>query len=401
MPEVGDHATFTDNDGIARRESAEDSLTVAAADPAASHPDRPNPGRPTGVPNQPSPGQHRSIAPLAQRIWATDLYLLSEGKSMVSESAIDLQHLTVDNITNECDDVILIDFIDPNRDALPQWNPGAHVDVHIPTGIVRQYSLCGDHHDRSRYTIAVLREPSSRGGSAYLHDTLRKGDLVAVSQPRNAFALKPAEQYLFLAGGIGITPIITMMRAATEQNIPWTALYAGRSRDRMSFLDEIGTKNNVHVFPTAENNRLDLAAWLSQQSADVAVYCCGPARLLDAVIECSKYADPAPKVYFERFVGTATTLDPGDEHGFELILTRSEKAIDVRADQSILDALTAHGIKVPSSCGEGTCGTCEVSVTDGEVDHRDHVLDEDERAENTCMMICCSRAKGARLVLDL
>jgi ferredoxin-NADP reductase len=288
---------------------------------------------------------------------------------------------------------------------LPSWTPGAHVDLHLPGGLIRQYSLCGDPADRSSWRVAVLREPDGRGGSAAVHDLLAEGDEIPGSVPRNHFELGAFGSYLFIAGGIGITPILPMMAEASRRNRPWRLAYGGRSRTSMAFLDELaGWGDRVTVWPQDERGLLDLAALLGEPRPDTAVYCCGPAPLLDAVRErCAAW--PPGMLRVERFTPadgvTADDTAPGNTAAFEVELASSGRVIDVPAGQSVLAALRGAGIEVLSSCEEGTCGTCETGVLDGVPDHRDVVLTPAEREAGDIMMVCVSRSKTPRLVLEL
>lgn len=320
----------------------------------------------------------------------------------VSISADNLLTLTVDDLRTECPGVITLSLIDHDGQALPPWQAGAHVDLHLAEGMVRQYSLCGDPADTSRYVVAVLRDPHSRGGSAFIHDHVKKGSKLPVSLPRNHFALRDASRYLFIAGGIGITPIIPMMTEARRRGSQFRLHYAGRSRSSMAFLDVLGDQQQLTLHVSDEATRLDLRAALPDAvSADTAIYACGPQRLLDNLAECCTALGLSKNLHVEHFSAASTELDPSTERCFEVELSRSKRLVPVLANQTILDAVKACGIKAASSCAEGVCGSCETKVLAGEVDHRDQILDADERAENTVMMICCSRAKCDRLVLDL
>jgi ferredoxin-NADP reductase len=281
---------------------------------------------------------------------------------------------------------------------LPQWNPGAHVDLVLGPGLVRQYSLCGDPSQRRAWRLAVLRETGGRGGSAYVHDRLDVGARVRVRGPRNHFPLRPAPAYLFIAGGIGVTPILPMIGEVHEAGAEWRLLYGGRTRASMAFLDELARYGDrVTVRPQDETGLLDLDAVLDPPRADTLVYCCGPEPLLAAVQRrCSAW--PAGALHVERFTPIPVEA-PEDE--FEVVLNNSGRTVTVPAGTSILKAVEAAGVTVLSSCQEGTCGTCETGVVEGRPDHRDCVLNAEERAAGDVMMICVSRSLGPRLVLDL
>ena len=282
---------------------------------------------------------------------------------------------------------------------LPEWAPGAHVDLALGDGLVRQYSLCGDPADRSSWRLAVLREPDGRGGSAYVHDRLAAGDRMTVTGPRNHFELVPSPRYLFIAGGIGITPIRPMVTAARSAGADWRLVYGGRRRMGMAFHDELAALGDrVEIRPQDEYGLLDLESLLGVVEPDTAIYCCGPEPLLEAVEKhCAAW--PAGALHIERF--TPREIDTSEDVEFEVELAATGKVVDVPAGTSILHALENAGVPVLSSCQEGTCGTCETGVLDGVPDHRDSILTEAERTTCDFMMICVSRARTPRLVLDL
>jgi ferredoxin-NADP reductase len=284
---------------------------------------------------------------------------------------------------------------------LPTWQPGAHLDLLLADGMERQFSLCGDPADRTTWRIAVLREPDGRGGSAYVHDWLPVGSALRVRGPRNNFPLRPAGSYLFIAGGIGITPILPMLRAADAAGAQWSLLYGGRQRASMAFADELAARfaERVLLRPQDETGLLDLPGYLGSPQSDTAVYCCGPGPLLDAVSEyCLVHGWPEPAM--ERF--QPKEQEAGLENRpFELVLSRSGRTLTVPQDATVLETVRAAGIEVLYSCTEGTCGTCETDVIEGVPEHRDSLLTAQERAAGETMMICVSRCHGERLVLDL
>ncbi|MGD9525937.1 PDR/VanB family oxidoreductase [Pseudonocardia sp.] len=298
------------------------------------------------------------------------------------------------------DGVVVLDLEHPAGARLPDWTPGAHVDLILPGGVVRQFSLCGDRFDAFRYRIGVLREPDGRGGSAYVHDVLAVGDTVGVGGPRNHFPLVPSQRYLFVAGGIGITPLLPMVRQADMLGADWTLVYGGRRRGSMAFLDEVvAYGDRVQVVPEDECGLIDLPRWLGDPSPDVKVYCCGPGPLLDAVERaCSTW--PPHALRTERFVAREQAAPLRDEP-FDVELARTGRAVTVTRDRTVLDAVRAAGVDVLSSCRQGTCGTCETDVLAGVPDHRDSILGDAERAANDCMFLCVSRSCTDRLVLDL
>ena len=304
--------------------------------------------------------------------------------------------LVVDRRDSAADGVLALTLRHPLGEQLPQWEPGAHVDVVLGPGLERQYSLCGDPADRTAWRIAVLREPVGRGGSAHVHEQLGQGDKVRVRGPRNHFALRPAPRYRFIAGGIGITPILPMLAAAEAQGAEWTLLYGGRTRESMAFTEELSRYGDrVTVAPQDETGLLDLSSVLDGVPEGTLVYCCGPGPLLDAVEERC----PAGLLHVERF--TPKEQPAAENTEFEVELAQTGTTVTVAPDVSVLDAVRASGVEVLFSCTEGTCGTCETDVLDGTPDHRDSVLTDEEREAGETMMICVSRCRGKRLVLDL
>ncbi|MEU8344251.1 PDR/VanB family oxidoreductase [Spirillospora sp. NPDC048832] len=274
---------------------------------------------------------------------------------------------------------------------LPGWGPGAHVDVVLEDGLERQYSLCGDPADAREWRIGVLKEGP---GSTFVHERVRVGDRLTVRGPRNHFALEDAPRYVFLAGGIGITPILPMVAEAEAAGADWRLFYGGRRRASMAFLDELSRfGERVEIWPQDERGLLDLDAILGG-AGDALVYCCGPEAMLAAVEErCGTHV-----LRTERFSPKAVT---GEAEAFDVELALSGRTLRVEAGRSILETVEKAGVSVLSSCREGTCGTCETVVLGGEPDHRDSVLTEAERADGGFMMICVSRARGPRLVLEL
>ncbi|WP_414939627.1 PDR/VanB family oxidoreductase [Amycolatopsis sp. cmx-11-51] len=283
---------------------------------------------------------------------------------------------------------------------LPDWTPGSHIDLVLPGGLTRQYSLCGDRWNAHEYRVGVLRETDSRGGSAYVHDELRAGDTVGVSRPRNNFPLVPSKNYLFIAGGIGITPLLPMIHQAELTNADWNLVYGGRSRNSMAFRDELEVYDEkVHIVPEDEQGRPDLQSWLGDVRDGLRVYCCGPAGLLDAVENaCAPW--PAPTLWTERFSAPEQGAPVRDEP-FDIVLARRGATVTVTQDMTVIDAMRTVGVDLLSSCMEGVCGTCETTVLDGVVDHRDALLTAEDRAAGDCMFPCVSRSCTDRLVLDL
>ncbi|GAA1833462.1 PDR/VanB family oxidoreductase [Pseudonocardia alni subsp. carboxydivorans] len=307
-------------------------------------------------------------------------------------------HLVVEKKELLADDVVLLTLRDPSGAELPEWTPGAHLDLVLTADLVRQYSLCGDPGERSVYRVAVLREPAGRGGSAHVHDVVAEGDTVLVRGPRNRFALVDAPGYVFVAGGIGITPLVPMIAEAHAAGADWRLVHGGRSRASMAFTELAGRHpDRVTLVPQDEAGLLDVAGILAA-AAGRPVYCCGPEGLLAAVeAEGERLGVP---VHVERFSARPGALDGPDE-AFEVELSGSGTVVAVPAGCSILDALEGAGIATLSSCREGTCGTCETGVLAGEPDHRDSLLTEEEQASSEVMMLCVSRSRSPRLVLEL
>lgn len=304
--------------------------------------------------------------------------------------------LIVRRMTWEAEGVLSVDFVHPEGKPLPAWTPGAHLDVHVG-GQVRQYSLCGDPHAPDAYRIGVLNEPLSRGGSRYVHTTLRPGQAVTVCEPRNHFTLEDAAGYVFVAGGIGITPLLAMAREAARRGAAWRMVYGGRSRASMAFTAELlALGGDVTLVPQDEHGHIDPAVVLAELCEGTLVYACGPEPLLAAVAEHC----PEGRLRLERFSAPVEERVV-DDSAFEVECRTSGVTLSVGADTSILDAAEAAGLSVNSSCRDGICGTCETRVLDGTPEHRDFLLSEAEHAAGATMMICVSRCASGRLVLDL
>ncbi|MEU1516036.1 PDR/VanB family oxidoreductase [Streptomyces sp. NPDC005811] len=304
--------------------------------------------------------------------------------------------LVVERAESAADGVLALTLRHPLGEPLPGWEPGAHVDLVLGPGLERQYSLCGDPADVTSWRVAVLREPAGRGGSAHVHEQVGQGDKVRVRGPRNHFALRPAPRYRFIAGGIGITPVLPMVAAAEAAGAEWSLLYGGRSRDSMAFTGELARYGDrVTVAPQDETGLLDLGSVLDGLPEGTLVYCCGPGPLLDAVeARC-----PAGALHLERF--QPKEQQAGGDTEFEVELAQSGRTLTVAPGMSVLDTVRAAGVEVLYSCAEGTCGTCETDVLEGTPEHRDSVLSAEEREAGETMMICVSRCAGKKLVLDL
>jgi ferredoxin-NADP reductase len=295
--------------------------------------------------------------------------------------------------------VVSLELTAPDGGPLPAFEPGAHIDLTLPDGTMRQYSLSGDPADRSHYRLGI-RAVTGGLSSNFIHAKLRPGELLTISAPRNNFPLVDAARYIFVAGGIGVTPLIPMMREAGAKGRPWTLLYCNRRSEDAPFLAEIkklGGEISLHA--SEAGTRLDVAQRLASPQPDTAVYCCGPERLMTAVEEATA-AWPEGSIHFEWFTPRSRPADEvsGD---FEIVCQQSGLTLTVPPDKSILTVLSEAGLEMPRSCEQGICGTCEMHVISGEVDHRDSILSSSERAANQTMMICVSRARGNRLVLDI
>jgi cytochrome P450/ferredoxin-NADP reductase len=311
-----------------------------------------------------------------------------------------LRAMEVAKATVEADGVISFELRDKKGGQLPAWMPGAHVDL-VAGSFSRKYSLCGDRHDPSVYRIAVLREDAGRGGSAYVHATLQAGATVHIRGPRNHFRLdERGERYILIAGGIGITPIIAMADRLKELGKDYTLYYCGRSQATMAFVERLRRDHGPHLslYPSIEGARLKLDEVLAQAGPKAQIYACGPSRLLDALAGLLQ-GEPG-RLRVERFQAAPAPVDHSDDKTFDVQLADSGLTLSVKPGETLLDALGAVGIDVPSDCGEGLCGTCEVSVLSGDVEHRDVVLTAAERLCGDRMMACCSRGKG-KIVLAL
>lgn len=303
------------------------------------------------------------------------------------------------------DDVVSVVLRRPDGGRLPDWTPGAHLDLVLPDGTTRQYSLCGDPREPDAYRIAVLREADGRGGSRFVHDELRVGDLVGFGGPRNTFRLTPAPSFAFVAGGIGITPILPMLRAASPLGADWRLLYLGRSRRRMAFLDDLAEHGDrVTVAASDEVGPTDIRAWFQSGPdaaalAETKLYACGPARLTEAISELAAERRPG-WTRVERFAAVDRG-EPVRTTPFDVEIAGTGRSICVLPGVPVADALRSAGFDLLTSCSRGVCGTCETRVVDGVPDHRDSILDDAERADGTCFFPCVSRAKSERLVISL
>jgi ferredoxin-NADP reductase len=289
----------------------------------------------------------------------------------------------------------------------PPVEAGSHIDIRLPNGMMRSYSLSNGSGDAGLYRLTIARDANSRGGSTYIHDHLRVGTIVEISDPRNNFALHERAPFsVFIAGGIGVTPFVPMMARLNQLNKPWRLHYCVRTRQRAALLDEIGELAGAAagaLLPNFDEEpggaMLDLDSVLATLPAGAHVYCCGPKGMLDAyrAVAQARGLDP-DIVHYEYF---SADVSPATSSSFIVVLERSKLEVEVAVGQTILEALIERGVDVPYSCKVGVCGTCETRIVSGTADHRDSILSERERAENATLMICCSGSKTARLVLDL
>jgi ferredoxin-NADP reductase len=300
---------------------------------------------------------------------------------------------------------LLLELESASGEVLPEWPPGAHLDIHLPSGLTRQYSLCGAREDRSTYVVVVLREPHGRGGSEEIYRELGVGTEFISSTPRDHFRLVDASEYVLIAGGIGITPIKAMVDEVRARGARWHLHYGGRSREHMAFVDELVDLggDNVSIVPQDVDGLLDVLAIIGNLSPEAAVYCCGPAPLLDAVLTACAEAGASERLHFERFVAPtdgAGFVTDGDA-AFEVELRSSGVTLQVAPDKTLLEVVQSVLPDMPFSCTEGYCGSCESVVLDGEPDHRGTLMTPEEHDAEGTMLICVGRSKSQRLVLDL
>jgi ferredoxin-NADP reductase len=316
-----------------------------------------------------------------------------------------MMQVRVKRISFEAETIHSYELVAPEGGDLPAFTAGCHIDLHLPNGMIRSYSLVNDQCERNRYVVAVNKDAASRGGSRFVHETVRPGDILTISQPRNNFALQESAAHsVLIAGGIGITPLLAMIRRLETLGRSWELFYAARTRPATAFLDELNALRpngpaNIHLnFDQESPGRLlDLAAIVKDAPKDAHLYCCGPVSMLEA-FEATTADRPGDHVHVEYFKAREKPAVAG---GFEVKLARSHRTIAVQVGQSILNALLDAGVAASYACTEGVCGTCETRVIDGVPDHRDLFLSKEEQAANKSMMICCSGSKSPTLVLDV
>ena len=307
--------------------------------------------------------------------------------------------------TTEAEGIASFELARLDGQPLPPFSAGSHIDVHVPGGPVRQYSLCNASHEQHRYRIAVLRDAASRGGSVGMHDGVHEGDVITISTPRNHFALHPAQRTLLLAGGIGVTPLLCMADRLARTGAAFALHYCTRSPERTAFAGEIAASPmaphvHFHFDTGAPEQKLDLDTVLTAPGADQRLYVCGPAGFIDHVVTTAKALGWAQdRIHLEYFAAPAQ--DTMGDTGFEVRIASTGKTYTIAPDVSIVEALRGQGIDILTSCEQGVCGTCLTRVLEGEVDRRDMYLTDEEKASHEQFMPCCSRARSKLLVLDL
>jgi vanillate O-demethylase ferredoxin subunit len=304
-------------------------------------------------------------------------------------------------------DICTFELVSTDGTPLPAFSAGSHIDVTLPGGITRQYSLCNSPAESHRYLIGVLKDANSRGGSKAMHEVVKEGDLLTISAPRNHFALAhDAQRHLLLAGGIGVTPILCMVERLAVMGTDFKMHYAARSRERMAFVDRIqgsafAGQVQFHFDDGAAAQKLDLGAVLAKPEAGTHLYVCGPKGFMDAVLSTARAQGWGEEQLHWEFFAGADTAPRVDDGGFEVQLASSGRVISITPDKTVVQALAEAGVEVLTSCEQGVCGTCLTRVLEGEPDHRDMYLAPEEQAANDQFLPCCSRSKSPRLVLDL
>lgn len=308
--------------------------------------------------------------------------------------------LIVDARQEVANDTIEISFVSSEDSELPAWEPGSHIDLFLSNGQTRQYSLVPDFGGKNRWVISVLVEKEGRGGSLLIDESFQPGKKVKARGTRNHFKLEPAKSLLFIAGGIGVTPLLAMIMRAEESSIPWKLFYLGRSKSSMAYLSMLQEKygEKISIFSKESGERLDVKQTISNLDSDTHVYCCGPESLM-LEVENSFDSSQRFRCNVERFLPREITKDAPDEE-FEVYCQKSDLELIIPADESIFMTADFAGLEIEGDCMEGTCGSCETRVISGTVDHRDSILSPDEQKNGDTMMICVSRGRG-RLVLDL
>lgn len=305
----------------------------------------------------------------------------------------------------EAQDIASFELASADGSMLPPFDAGAHIDVHIRDGLIRQYSLCNDPSERHRYVIGVLRDPNSRGGSIAMHEEMAEGRVVQISVPRNHFPLVHAKRSLLFAGGIGVTPILSMAEFLAKSGADFEMHYCSRSPERTAFHERIARspfadKVHFHFDTGAAEQKLEIENLMAHASPETHLYVCGPGGFIDFVVRAAKrHGWPSERIHFEYF--SAAPQDTSSDRAFEVKLASSGETYAIPANKTVISVLAEHGIDLPVSCEQGVCGTCLTRVLDGTPDHRDVYLTDEEKAANDCFTPCCSRSRSGRLVLDL
>ena len=312
--------------------------------------------------------------------------------------------LCVKNVVMETPEISVYELAAPDGTALPNVTAGSHIMCHLDNRQIRQYSLIDAGGGALSYHIAVLKDPESRGGSRFIHETINTGDTMVVSGPKNDFSLVlGAEKSVLVGGGIGITPMLSMARTLHAEGEAFELHYCAKSPGTAAFISTLNAcgfadKVHFHFSQTDEPDRLDVKRLLAAIEPGKHVFCCGPEALMDAVQAATTHW-PRGSVHFERFKAGATEAQ--EDRPFDLYLAKSDKCFHVPAEKTAIDVLTENHYDIDMVCGEGVCGDCLVGVVDGDIEHRDQVLTEDEKSDNDVMTVCCSRAKSEKLTLDL
>jgi tetrachlorobenzoquinone reductase len=300
--------------------------------------------------------------------------------------------------TWETPDIVSYELRSMDASPLPPFTAGAHINLHLSNGLVRSYSLLNEQTERHRYVIAVQKDRATRGGSKWIHENFRVGDVIRIGRPQNNFPLdETAEKSVLIAGGIGITPIMSMIARLSALRRDWELIYCARTRSAAAFVDTLADNVRLNFDAEPGGQMLDIAAVVAAAPPGAHFYCCGPSPMLSAFQSATAHLDPG-RVHLEYFTNTTPAAVEG---GFKVVLAKSNRELEVLPGKTILDTLVDAGLDIPYSCMEGVCASCETKVLEGIPDHRDAVLSDKERAEGKTMMICCSGSKTERLVLDL
>lgn len=313
--------------------------------------------------------------------------------------------LSIRSIAPEASDIISLELVSPSGAMLPPFTAGAHINLQLGNGLTRSYSLLNDPSERDRYVVAVNKDPESRGGSRYIHETLRQGQTLEVSEPRNNFPLvEDASLVVLIAGGIGITPLLGMIRRLESLGRPWKLVYNVRTRRKGAFLREVQALEDLapgrvqlHIVDECGGDFIDMDALVQCFPTDAHLYCCGPAPLLQA-FEQACTSRPADQIHVEYFSAQQEAAAAG---GYDVVLSRSQRTFRIELGKSILNTLLEYGVEVSHACQEGVCGACQTKVIEGTPDHRDSFLTPREKSGGKTMMLCCSGSLSDTLVLDL